>query len=281
LSSLFVLAEQRQFDLSGKSIGIIGCGNVGSILRTFMDELEVTCLVYDPPRQDSGDPDDFAGLDEVLQADIISLHVPLTDEGPYATRELVDSGFLSRLRTEVVFINTSRGDVVDEKALAGFIDTNPENSVVLDVWKNEPDINIGLLDKAAITTPHIAGYSLDARLNGTRMVYSKVCEAMNLQENGPDTSWLPEKGVISLDLSASEKDTDAIQMAVLASYDVRTDSAVLRQIEKVDKEQRGGYFSDLRKYYPVRREFPSMTVSLPEGYDRLEQKLKNLGFRIG
>ncbi len=280
LSSLFVLADQQEFDLREKSVGIIGCGHVGSTLLSFLETLGVTCLVHDPPLQALGKALPFHPFDEVLTADVVTLHVPLVTDGPYPTAHLVGEDFLSRVRPDVILLNTARGGVVDEKALAGFADAAPHASLVLDVWENEPAIHTGLLQRAAIATPHIAGYSTDGKLRATWSVYRQVCRYFGLACNESLWPRLPDADINRIDISAYNTEMDAVQMLVLAAYDVRSDSASLRRILEIDAQSREAFFMQLRNNYPLRREFPAMSALLPENSAGLREKLTRLGFTV-
>lgn len=279
LSSLFVLSDQSGFDLSAKRVGIVGCGHVGSMVLKLLQAMDVQCLVCDPPLKEQGVEKTFHDLEQVLAADVVTLHVPLTGGGKHPTRNLLDSASLDRLGNDVIFINTSRGGVVDEAALQGFLERHPRASAVIDVWENEPDINTGLLERAAIATPHIAGYSTDGKLKGTRMVYQQVCHYFDLDAEDI-TPTLPQGGVDTLILDDPESIRDALQMAVLACYDVRSDSISLRRILDIAARERGVYFDDLRNHYPLRREFPAMRVELRDPAGETGRKLTALGFEV-
>lgn len=158
-------------------------------------------------------------------------------------------------------------------------------NVVLDVWNDEPDIDLDLLKYVAIGTPHIAGYSTDGKIRATQMIFESMCTFFKLDAEWQAMSILPDENLpaaISLELpvSADIDDEDAIQMAILASYDVRSDSVSLRRLPEIEIEQRGRYFDELRKNYPVRREFPATVIHLPESRQILAGKLKHLGFNV-
>jgi len=280
LSSLFVLADKMQFHLEQKSLGIIGFGNVGSTIYRFTTQLGMKCFIYDPPRQENDNSIEFSKLEDIQKADIITLHVPLIDNGPYPTSNLLDSDFFSRLKSDVILINTSRGGVVDENALSRFIDLNPSSMVVLDVWKNEPEINMELLKKVYISTPHIAGYSLDAKLKGTRIIFKQICEAIGKSYKKSDMIGLPKGGMSHINLIDCDNEIDAIKIAVLSSYDVSIDSVVLKELQNINADNRGNYFLDKRKNYPLRREFTSTAVSASKEYSTLKYKMETLGFRM-
>lgn len=281
LSSLFVLAEQQDRDPREQRVGIIGCGHVGSTLHRFLDACGLSCMVCDPPLQERGTDTDyeFVPLDEVRAADIISLHVPLIREGDYPTAGMLDGGFLDGVREKAVIINTSRGEVVDEEALIRFLDAKPGAAAVVDVWRDEPRINTELLRRVRIGTAHIAGYSTDAKLRGTRMVYERVCEFLQRQNEMNDPV-LPGNDYYHLTLSGQDDIAAAVGMAILSSYDVRSDGASLAGILQLDDSDRADYFSGLRHDYPLRREFPAMHVDLKSCPGEIANILLRLGFQV-
>jgi erythronate-4-phosphate dehydrogenase len=238
------------------------------------------CLVNDPPLQAQGTHDDFVGLDAVLQADVITVHVPYTRKGLFPTHHLVDAAFLARLRPGAVFINTARGAVTDNAALDRLLETRSDLSVVLDVWEGEPDIRMSLLEKVQLGTPHIAGYSLDGKLRGTEMIYRAACAYF-----GKPLQWLAADDLptgLSLDLRELRAAPllSALQAAVFACYDVRRDDASLRELLALPAAERPARFDYLRKEYPVRREFPQagITTGNPDG--KLARTLSALGFSV-
>lgn len=279
VSALLVLAERRGFDPAGKTVGIIGCGNVGSRVRHKLAALGMQCLVNDPPLQEQGGNDDFVSLERVLEADVITVHVPLTHGGPHPTRHLVDAAFLARLKPGAVFINTARGAVADNAALDQLLGERSDLAVVLDVWEGEPAINAGLLEKVDLGTPHIAGYSLDGKLRGTEMIYRAACEFLDVPVQWSAAAELPPGP--ALELAAGAGLLQTVRAAVLQCYDVRDDDARLRQMLALPVAERAACFDRLRKEYPVRREFAQLM--LPSGHmdARLQQVLAGLGFSVG
>ena len=280
LSCLFVMADQQGFVLQDKVVGIIGCGEVGSRVLNFLEILGVESIVCDPPLKDKTGNSLYRDLDEIIDADIITLHVPLTGTGPYPTRHLLDKEFFSRIKKNCILINTSRGEVIDEEALKNTINNIRSFSVLLDVWSNEPAIDIELLAHVIVGTPHIAGYSIDSKNRATGMIYKAACRFFGLKTdrvlfNGPDNI-----GKRELKISPELNDNDAIQIAVLSHYDVRSDSASLRRILEINKKQHRQYFDELRKNYFVRREFSSTEINVAEGKEKLTNTFNRLGFMV-
>jgi len=280
LSSLFVLADQYDFKFKEKTIGVIGYGEVGSCVVELLEILGIETIINDPPLKDESENVQYRDIQEIFSADIISLHVPLTSEGPYPTQNLIDAKFLSQLNDDVILLNTSRGGVINEAALKDHLACHKEMRVVLDVWKNEPDIDLELLTRIDIGTPHIAGYSTEGKIRATEMIFESICEFFKLDYTWEPVFELPAANSLELPLESELDDQDAIQMAILASYDVRSDSASLRQIPEISVEQRGQYFDELRKNYPVRREFPATVFHCPASRKTLADKLLKLGFNV-
>ena len=277
LSSLFVLAAQYEFKLTDKVMGIIGCGQVGSRLAQALSVMGVQCLCNDPPLKELSGDDKYCELKDVLQADIISLHVPLTTSGRHPTRRLVNEQFLAHMRPGAILINTSRGAVVDEGALKQAL-RQRHFPVVLDVWGSEPSVDPELQASVVIGTPHIAGYTSDARLRATAMIYHCLCEYLHLPG-----AWRPEAELAHLPVKEIGIDgvvgaLDGLEMAILTHYDVRSDAAALRASVNMPEPAAICYFDEFRKNYPVRREFAATTVRLSGG--KLAGMLEKLGFRV-
>ncbi len=170
-AALIHLAEEFNFDLSRKTIGIVGVGHVGSKVAKLCRALGMRVLQNDPPRERREGPKEFVPLETIIeQADIITLHVPLNVEVLDKTFHLVNEKFLSSLRNNQLLINSSRGEVVESAALKARLKEKMLADCVLDVWESEPEIDRELLGLIEIGTPHIAGYSADGKANGTSMV---------------------------------------------------------------------------------------------------------------
>jgi len=276
LSSLFVLAEQRAFSLMEKTVAIIGCGHVGSCVHEFAQALGMRCFINAPPLKDRTGSSMYCDLDEALSADIVTIHVPLTDNGDYPTRSMVNADFLAQLKPGAIVINTSRGEVADETALKQFINNNGI-SVVSDVWSNEPCIDTDLLARVVIGTPHIAGHSLDGKLSAMKMLFNQACRHFNVTEEPVPAPEIPAAGLNRIKLDA---DDDTIQLAILAGYDVRSDAASLRRMLEVNEEERGDYFDVLRNNYPVRREFKATEIHFSKDRQDIREILVKLGFTV-
>lgn len=277
VSALCVLLEQRGLSFPEISVGVIGHGHVGSTLRGFLDALGVKCLINDPPLEAAGhDDDDFLPLDDVLQADVITVHVPLTQTGNWPTRHLLDAGRLRQLRAGTILINSARGGVIDESALKSIL---PERdlAVALDVWENEPAIDATLAKQVMLATPHIAGYSLEAKLRATLAMHRAVAAYLGVE---PDWQPVPARyNVQYLPISVTDF-ADGARLAILASYDVRGDAAPLREIDNLAAAARANYFCSLRDGYTLRREFPATVLQLDTAIAAHAELYRQLGFQV-
>ncbi len=277
VAALLKIAVQFNFTLKKKTIGIVGVGNVGIKVAKFAEALGMNILLNDPPLQRKGDKRDFVELDKILSADIITLHVPLNLDGIDKTYHLFDKEKLMELKDGSILINTSRGAVVDNKDLLEIIDKK-KLKVVLDVWENEPEINIDLLNKVLIGTPHIAGYSLEGKINGTEMIFKAFCRYLNTNINFNFKKDPPQNSIVNFErLDPFEKNMYDFISKV---YPIEQDDQKMREINNLSSEERGKYFDLMRKNYPVRREFNNYTVKTVDLNTNEAEILKKLRFNI-
>ena len=182
--SLLLLQREHRLQLHDMTIGIVGCGHVGSKVKGVAERLGMRVLICDPLLEG-----DFVPLSTIeREADIITFHVPLTREGEYATWHLADESFFHRLLHTPYIINTSRGAVVDNAALLSALKDGRVKDAVIDVWENEPLLSIALLQRVFIGTPHIAGYSADGKVNANNMVIDALCRHFHLPNPGAITA---------------------------------------------------------------------------------------------
>lgn len=271
---LRLAAEERLAE--GLTVGIIGCGHVGSRVAQKCEALGMRCIFNDPPLRDAtGDPR-YQDIDTALQADVVTLHVPLTDHGAYPTRHLIDEARLQRARPDALIINTARGGVIDETALLRHLYARSGTNAVIDCWENEPAISRRLLSRAVLATAHIAGYSYDAKLRATEMIYRAACRHLGV-EPAWKTALEPIAGGYMVD---THVDQEALRRAVIACYDVRADDALLRFALTMGPKHMAPYFDGLRRDYRRRREFAALKVTCHRRRDRLAAMLAGLGFTV-
>lgn len=282
-AALLTMAERGEFTLAGRSIAVVGVGQVGRRVVAKASALGMRPLQNDPPRAQVEGDAVLRPLDEILpQADIITLHVPLTDDGPFATRGMVDCRFLERLKPGAIFFNASRGEVVDEAALKLALSGGQISAAVLDVWNREPEIDPALLDRAAIGTPHIAGYSWDGKLAGTAQVYEAACRFFEVKPAWDSPAIAPGTPPPEVTVAASGRsDQEVLRDLVLGVYDPARDDRDLRGAGAPEGETLAARFERLRKKYWVRREFPAARLSIPGAGADLLRTVAALGFKVG
>jgi erythronate-4-phosphate dehydrogenase len=280
-AALLELAYRNGFLLRDKTIGIVGVGNVGSKVWRKAEALGMKVLLNDPPLERQGSSYPLHSLDELMKADILSLHVPLTRTGPDATYHLFDENRIRKMKRGAILFNTSRGAVVETDALKRTLTDGHLSASILDVWEKEPMINVSLLDLVLFGTQHIAGHSLDGKVNALRMNYESVCRFLSRSAdqdiNGlmPDPA-LPEINVESIHTSMQQTLHDIVKQC----YDINSDDRLLRQIKSIPEQDRGKFFSKLRTDYRIRREFFNYTVCVGSEAQSLVDVLQLLGFKV-
>ena len=255
LSSLWCLAEKYQWDLTDKTVGIVGVGNIGSRLAKALQAMNISVLLCDPPRAERESSFVHTSFEQLCkQADIISFHAPLTSGGRWPTRHMLNKATLASLKPDCALINAARGAIFDNQALlADVVAAQPRRPIVLDVWENEPDILTALLSYADIATVHIAGHSVEGKARGTEMLYQQYCQLQGIPAKQQLSELLPVPAMEKIQISANFGLPDVQNLARLL-YDVRRDDAILRQ----HIAEQG--FDRLRKSYPARREFSSLQL---------------------
>lgn len=275
-AALIQVAAEEEFNLSEKTIGIIGVGNVGQKVHTVAEVLGMNVLLNDPPRERIEGGNAFCDLERIKnESDIISFHVPLNREGADKTYHLADDDFFNQLIKKPTIINSSRGEVIKTSSLIDAIKSNKINKTVIDVWENEPDINLKLLDLVDIATPHIAGYSIDGKANGTAVCVNAVNKYFNLglEENWyPSEIPIPDDG-IELCVNGNKKEVqDIISEVVNSTYNMVDDNMKFKESPDTFEKQRGNY--------PVRREFFNYIINLHNCDNIIPEMLDKMNFKI-
>lgn len=223
------------FDPKRHTLGVVGCGNVGSIVADWGRKLGAKVLVNDPPK--AADPnweETNTPLPELLeQADAVTLHTPLIKSGPWPTFHLMDSSHIAMMKPGAILVNAARGPVADNLALLQAVEQGRIRAII-DTWEGEPRLNRDLLARAEFGTFHIAGYSLQGKQRATRMVLEAIGEYFGFT---PDTSGL--EGPYSAPDAVSAR-------TILDSYDPMADTLPLRR----DPDA----FDTLRRNYNFRPE---------------------------
>ena len=299
IAALLEIARRKGISLAGKSIGVIGVGNVGSRVTSKCEAMGMHVLRNDPPlyRLVCSVPvrasekerltaslqtgPKYVPLENLYGCDFITIHTPLTREGPDKTFHLADQAFFRSLKPGAVFLNASRGAVVDSQALKAAIRSVRLKAVVLDVWENEPDIDMKLLELIDLCTPHIAGYSYDGKVAGMIMIYRALCQHFGLETRYDVADFLPPPQVPRLVVRAGCPDDELVlDHAVKAIYNITRDDRNLRKIAQELPQDRGKFFDALRKNYPVRREFHNTTIVIDNAPRSISEKLRGIGFKV-
>lgn len=220
------IEHTKQVSFKGKTMGVVGVGNVGERIAKMAEERGMRVLRNDPPRADAEGLDSFVSLERIAkEADIVTFHTPLTEHGAYKSYHLCNEELLSKLKRNAVIINCARGGVIDEEALLA---QEAHFTLVVDCWEGEPHINRTLLERAYIATFHIAGYSLQGKINATTMVVRAVSRFFSLGLN----YWEVNSDEIATKGQLQERWED---------YDIMKDVALLRTQPEAFETLRSGY----------------------------------------
>ena len=235
-------------NLSGKTLGIIGAGNVGTILGQWAVSVGMKVLYNDPPKEEADDrTHHYVSLDEIAYtSDVISIHTPYTTTGRHATRHLINESFLTSLNRSPLIINSARGAVTDTAALKDAFRNGKISGLAIDCWENEPHIDLELLSMATVATPHIAGYSLEGKIRATRM----VLEALS----GHLTTHFGMSHDIATTLTSSLPTIPPIPSRITTDMlqdDINADTRMLKEIPST---QLATGFEALRNNYNLRQE---------------------------
>jgi erythronate-4-phosphate dehydrogenase len=295
-AALLCLGQRHGIRMEGRTIGVIGVGNVGSRVVRKARALGMRVLMNDPPREraergpartaggkagGSLESDSFVSLDTILaEADVITVHVPLTKDGPDRTLHLADAAFFAKARKGCLFLNAARGPVVETDALLKALATGQVSHVVLDTWEGEPRYRVDMLEKADLGSPHIAGHSFEGKAMGTVMVYREACRFLGVEPTWSHEPLMPVPSTPEIRVEAKGRSDEAVLWEIVRRvYDIEADDRRLRETAGLDANQRAKQFDQLRRDYPERREFQYTRVIVPDAKLALRDKLKGLGFK--
>lgn len=270
------LHVHRGLMLEGKTLGIVGFGHVGNQVAKVAPHLGLKVLLCDPPLKEAGHPGAFLSLEELLaKSDILTVHVPLTEDGPHATLRLLNRAFFETFRDSKVLVNTSRGEVADEEGLLWALDQKKLSHLVLDVFPGEPDVNPALGRRADLITPHIAGYSVQGKLKGTEQILEAFCRHFRLEKRTSTAPAFPPHPVITWPPGVDPE--AGLNYCVRQCYDILRDDINLRRA--LGDAEFPKCFDALRKNYPERHEFAGYrVVGLPSNETQARKRLRGLGF---
>lgn len=231
--------------LCGWQVGIIGAGAVGSAVALRLESLGFKVKFYDPLRSEQDPSFATCEWESLLDCDLLCVHANLQDHTPYPSRQMLNAAFLSQLKSGAVIINAARGDIVDEAAL---LNCQKTLYYCTDVYSNEPHVNTALIDYATLCTPHIAGHSIEAKINALYLVSQKIQHWC-----GQKVTVLPNEKVL-VDIPTTS--FSSWQQAILSIYNPELETLALKQAHNVSQK-----FLELRKAHDFRHDFNCYTGS--------------------
>ena len=256
LSAILVMSKRLNWQLVDKTVGIVGAGHVGSALARVLTVLGIKHKLCDPLLADSGDAREFVSMNDIMQCDVISLHVPWVKDGPYPTQNLFNKVRLAALQDNQILINACRGEVINNQAALALFEQGKSLNLVLDVWENEPSINLDLIPHTALATAHIAGHTIEGKARGTEMLYLALCKHLGMQANKKLSDYLPKAQPSSIQIIENQDFWQVLHQLVLNVYNIETDDQYFRA-----NMHSAAQFRYIRKHYPIRREFSAIALN--------------------
>ncbi len=275
-SALAALSRQKSFDWRSLSYGIVGCGEVGRRLASRLQAMHCHIQIYDPFLH-ANQPlaAHFSTYEQVLQQDVVTFHVPITTSEPWPTFHMLGEPELVAFSPQKILINAARGAVFDTAALLARLIEHPQQPVVLDAWEGEPAIDPGLMERVAIATPHIAGYSKEGKLNGTHMIHAEFRRFFGLERQA-EPEPVAEKMVI--EIPKNLEPLAQLNHLITNAYDVMQDHDRMQTL--LHSSDLAAQFDQLRKNYPVRHEFSAFSVKRKNLAADVQHQASVLGFTL-
>jgi len=264
-TALFILNEHDD-KIAKSKIGIVGVGAVGEKVSELLNKLGFRTILYDPPREKWDHQFRSASLEDVLRCDILTFHVPLERDGQYATYHWLNDANLAN-RNFLAIINAARGGIVDEKAVMASRLKGCVQYLIFDVWENEPHFNPEFVNHCHIATPHIAGSSVQSKMNASKMLVEKLCTYFDIENRILCST---DRKLIQLENQSSSLEHILSECHPMLKYD-----ELLKKIST--SNQRHNKFAKLRTDYPFRYEYPA--ISIPNFYLEKFPILKKLGIK--
>jgi erythronate-4-phosphate dehydrogenase len=265
--------------ISGATVGLVGYGAVGRHLAARLSMLGGKVKVYDPYVENTDVESTEASvtlcaLPEVLGCSIVSLHAALHKDQPHPSAQMIDNTAVSYISPDALFINAGRGGLVTEEALHRLADKGV--TLVLDTWPDEPSASQELLLRAALATPHIAGYTRTAKSNATDFLVEPLVRALGL-EISFETTDAEETKQVRLDLSA-QSDVHGLMTAMQAVSRLAQDDDEFRK--SWEKSQTPDNFETQRTQYRLRDQYSALKLEAVNASTELERLLSAAGFRL-
>ena len=269
-TSILLWSDLSERNLNTLSAGIIGKGHVGTEVSKLLENLGINTICYDPPKEEREESFKSASLEDALSADILTLHVPLKQNGDYPTYHWLDEKKLEGKNYELV-INTARGGVIDEQMLLKAHIKGSVKSFIIDVWENEPIFNDLIANNAFIKTPHIAGYSKQSKLRASKYIGDALCKHFSLET--PEYEF--EESSEAFNISNSSLKSARLSEVLCQIHPVKDYENELSRLIGLPPEEKGRRFNKLRSEFPLRNEF--QFINMPEFLAEAHPVLKKLG----
>ncbi len=268
VTSLLYWSDERAKSLQDSKVGIVGVGNVGTQLIALFEALSIPYIQYDPPLDQREFIFKSAHFDELLDCNILTFHTPLTSIGDYPTHHLLNESWFSNKHFDLI-INTARGGIVDESVLLKELNSGVLGDTIFDVWENEPAFNAELAHRSLFATPHIAGYSIQAKLRASKLIADAFCDHFSLPKQELPQ---PEKFFPKL-----KNEYTSISEIILDLHPIGTYDHALKSLIESDVENRGKLFRTMRSTMPLRNEFSNTFI--PAHYLESFPELSQIGIQ--
>lgn len=268
ITSLLCYQDLSNIHLHDLKVGIVGIGHVGTAVSQILTRFSVPHISYDPPRAEQEPRFQSAHFEEIKECDILTFHTPLSYSGDYPTHHLVNRSWFRGTNYQLL-INTARGGVVDENILLEELELGRLKYAVIDVWEDEPNFNIRLANQALFSTPHIAGYSVQAKQKATEMIIQEFCHFTGIQ--------MPRAGSHQTYSPKLQNQYSRLADLLLDLHPIGSFSKNLLQIATEHPKERGNRFATLRSESELRHEYS--TIRLPPQLIHQFPELKLLGIQ--
>lgn len=265
----------NSLDVNKIKLGVIGFGNIGKKVNSIARKLGIQTFVNDPPLEDEGFDFPFVPLESLAECDILTFHLPLTNSGKYPSYGLINESHNLLNSNVKLIVNSSRGEIISNKSLKKFAESG-EKTVYLDVWEGEPVIDTNLFDYVELATPHIAGYTLEGKFNGTMIIYEQFCKFFGFPQT--DKLELPKIQVRFNRKNVSALENVATLLSTIARH--KEDTEKLKKAKSLLRDDLGKYFDELRKNYLPRREWSNIILKSSDFNKREILILQTLGFNF-
>jgi len=282
-SAIAYAVTKKHLRFEACRVGIVGAGEVGGLLAKKLQHLNITTVICDPPRANSVVQStatselEFSSLAETLKCDVVSLHVPLQNGGEHPTNNLINLEQLNLLPEGALLINACRGGVVNEQALLEFLSVREDVCCIFDVFSGEPNVNSELVNRIDIGTPHIAGYSTEAKVSATQRLAKSLREycQINREDSHKESKIELVTGSV---LPVSEASFDSHWNAILNAFPIKQLGSDFKQA--VSQGNGPAAFDRIRCQLLRRQEFCNTVLEAKNFSEAQAELLSSLGFKF-